>query len=91
MALTSVALLARESVVRNLAACGKQVGWRVKMRARKRRQRNRYRSAEAMWRRKRDRQRRDLAHLGAGTLTGSQTTWFSDGRSRAFELIDSPY
>lgn len=44
-----------------------------------------------LWAFKRKLQARDLRHVRAGRLSGSQLSWFSGGKAKAARLVNSPY
>lgn len=50
-----------------------------------------YVDEQELWARKRERQRRNQVALSAGRVTEDQVSWFSGGRARACELINSAY
>jgi len=43
-----------------------------------------------LWAFKRQRQAKDLARVRAGAASNAQMSWFSDGRARSAQLVDSP-
>lgn len=45
----------------------------------------------ALWRRKRENQKRDMEALAQGLVTEDELSWFSGGRTKQFKLVDSPY
>ena len=46
-------------------------------------------SAEEIWKYKRENQRKDIAGLQDGTLSGSDVSWFSGGVARRAKIIGS--
>ena len=48
-------------------------------------------AAQDLWAFKRKLQARDLHHVRAGRLSGSQLSWFSGGKAKAARLVNSPY